>query len=83
MGPQVVGPLELVQKLSQKLPSAGMNQALGFFCRTLVGVELVACCSGCVNGSALPSETRPAAIAPLLLLDLTGRRLHLHAPIEH
>ena len=28
MGPQVVGPLELVQKWSQKLPSTGMNRAL-------------------------------------------------------
>jgi len=28
MGPQVVGPLELVQRWSQKLPSAGMNRAL-------------------------------------------------------
>ncbi|KAJ8423138.1 hypothetical protein Cgig2_016491 [Carnegiea gigantea] len=33
--------------------------------------------------SALPSEPRPAATAPLLLPDLTGRRLHLHAPTEH
>ena len=28
MGPQVVGPLELVQKWSQKLPSTGMKRAL-------------------------------------------------------